>query len=97
MIVIDCRKLDNQTKALLNIFFMIYEYDASKDKCPLPLVKMRMMLKKLRDDDSCVIRISDQGSKSDIPKYLSAKGYQYTQQRLENSIVEFHIKTGKLL
>ena len=97
MIVIDCRKLDNQTKALLNLLFMIYEYDASKDKCPLPLVKMRILLKKLQVNDTCIIRITDQGSKSDIPKYLSAKGYQYTQQRVENSIVEFHITTGKLL
>ena len=97
MIVIDCRKLDNQTKALLNIFFMIYEYDARKDKCPLPLVKMRVMLKKLQKNDSCVIRIADQGSKSDIPKYLRIKGYEFTQHQLEHSIIEFHIKTGKLL
>jgi TusA-related sulfurtransferase len=97
LIVIDCRKLDNQTKVQLNIFFMIYKYDARKDKCPLPLVKMRFMLKKLRDNDTCIILIADQGSKSDIPKYLSTKGYQYTQQQLEDSIVEFHIKTGKLL
>jgi tRNA 2-thiouridine synthesizing protein A len=97
LIVIDCRKLDNQTKALLNIFFMIYKYDASKDQCPLPLVNMRIMLQKLRNNDTCIIRIADQGSKSDIPKYLSTKGYQYTQQQLEDSIVELHIKTGKLL
>ncbi|MEW6992026.1 sulfurtransferase TusA family protein [Colwelliaceae bacterium 6441] len=76
---------------------MIYEYDGSKEKCPLPLVKMRLMLKKLKDSDTCIIRIGDHGSKSDIPKYLSSKGYHYTQQQLESSIVEFHIKTGKLL
>jgi tRNA 2-thiouridine synthesizing protein A len=76
---------------------MIYQYDASKDKCPLPLVKMRVLLKKLQSDDTCIIRLADQGSKSDIPKYLATKGYQYTQQQLDNSIVEFHIKTGKLL
>ncbi|GAA6204484.1 MULTISPECIES: sulfurtransferase TusA family protein [Thalassotalea] len=76
---------------------MIYQYDASKDKCPLPLVKMRVLLKKLQAQDTCIIRLADLGSKSDIPKYLTAKGYQYTQQQLDNSIVEFHIKTGKLL
>lgn len=76
---------------------MIYEYDASNDKCPLPLVKMRIMLKKLNHGDSCIIKISDKGSKSDIPNYLTTRGYQYTQQQLESSIVEFHITTGKLL
>lgn len=76
---------------------MIYEYDATNDKCPLPLVKMRIMLKKLTHNDCCIIKITDQGSKSDIPNYLQTKGYQYTQQQLGSSIVEFHITTGKLL
>ena len=76
---------------------MNYEYDASKEKCPLPLVKMRIILKKLKQNDIFVIRIADHGSKSDIPKYLTSKGFQYTQQQLSHSIVELHIKTGKLL
>ncbi|MCO4798048.1 MAG: sulfurtransferase TusA family protein [Colwelliaceae bacterium] len=76
---------------------MIYKYDASNEQCPLPLVKMRLTLKKLKDNDSYFIRIADNGSKSDIPNYLTNKGYQYTQQQLDNSIVELHIKIGKLL
>lgn len=75
---------------------MIYEYDASKDKCPLPLVKMRVLLKKLQSNDSCIIRIADNGSKVDIPKYLENKGYQFSQHNICQSIVELHIKTGKL-
>lgn len=75
---------------------MIYEYDASKDKCPLPLVKMRVLLKKLQSNDSCIIRIADRGSKVDIPKYLKQKGYQFSQHHICQSIVELHIKTGTL-
>ena len=74
---------------------MIYEYDASKDKCPLPLVKMRMMLKSLKPDDVVVIRIADKGSKSDIPHYLTQYGYQFTQLLINKSIIEFRINTGK--
>ncbi len=46
MIVIDCRKLDNQTKGLFNKIYMLYEYDACAESCPLPLVKLRVILKK---------------------------------------------------
>lgn len=76
---------------------MIIEYDASKEKCPLPLVKMRLMLKKLQINDSCVIKIADEGSKTDIPKYLNSKGYQFTQHSINSSVVELRIKTGKLI
>ncbi len=71
---------------------MIYQYDATKDKCPLPLVKMRLMLKKMTDEDSCIISIADEGSKSDIPKYLQEKGFQYSVRQLPSSVIELHIK-----
>jgi len=73
---------------------MIYEYDASKDKCPLPLVNMRLMLKELNDGDTLILRIADKGSLSDIPKYLKTQGYQYSQSEIDCSIVELNIKTG---
>ncbi len=90
-IVIDCRKLDNQTKALFRKITMIYEYDATLDKCPLPLVKLRVILKKMADKDSCIIRIADKGSKSDIPKLLDQQKYCFTVKELVGDVVELHI------
>ena len=90
MIVIDCRKLDNQTKGLFNKI-MLYEYDASQEVCPLPLVKLRVILKKMSKDDSCLIQIVDQGSKQDIPKLLLKQGYLFTQTHLSNSVLELYI------
>ncbi len=72
---------------------MIYEYDGSNDCCPLPLVKMRQLLKKMTPEDSCIIKIKDQGSKSDIPKFLDNKGYQYSQHQINDSIFELRIKS----
>jgi len=71
---------------------MIYQYDATNDKCPYPLVKMRLMLKDMVDNDVCIIRLADKGSKSDIPRYLDSKGYQYNLVDVDSSIVELHIK-----
>lgn len=90
-IVIDCRKLDNQTKVLFRKITMIYEYDATLDKCPLPLVKLRVILKKMVDNDSCIIRLADNGSKSDIPRLLTQQHYPYVVKRLIDEVVELHI------
>jgi len=70
---------------------MMYEYDARNEKCPLPLVKMRLMLKKMQEKDTCLLIIADQGSKTDIPKYLLSKGFHYTQQQISSVLVELRI------
>ena len=70
---------------------MLYEYDATKDKCPLPLVKLRLLLKKMRINDTCLIRITDQGSKNDIPNLLNKKGFKFKEQNIDNDIVELLI------
>lgn len=92
MIVINCRKLDNQTKVLFELFPMLYEYDATNEKCPLPLVKMRVLLKKMKQGDVCLMRITDKGSIKDIPKLLNKQGYPYNMRYIDNSILELHIK-----
>jgi TusA-related sulfurtransferase len=71
---------------------MLHEYDATQDKCPLPLVKMRMILKTMHPDDICLIRISDKGSLKDIPKYLTSAGYIFTERILDITSVELSIK-----
>jgi tRNA 2-thiouridine synthesizing protein A len=63
--------------------FMIYEYDARSEKCPVPLVQLRLLLKKMSDSDSCLLKISDRGSIQDIPKLLTKNGYTYKQSWLE--------------
>jgi TusA-related sulfurtransferase len=70
---------------------MFYQYDARQEKCPLPLVKTRLLLKKMQCRDSCKVIIADKGSKIDIPKYLVKQGYQFTQQQLSDVLIELHI------
>ena len=71
---------------------MIYEYDATKEKCPLPLVNLRLLLRKLTPNDSCSIRICDKGSKKDIPKLLMKQGFYFEQRNIDEYIVELLIK-----
>ena len=98
MIVINCRKIDNQTKAIFKYFLMQYEYDATAEKCPLPLVKMRVILNKMQQGDSCLMQISDKGSIKDIPKLLKKQGYSFSEKYLNKSILQLHIKkAGELI
>jgi len=80
---------------LLNSNLMLYEYNAIREKCPLPLVKLRLILKKMKKADVCLIQIADSGSKKDIPALLDKLGYIFSEQQLDDVIVELHIKTGK--
>ena len=70
---------------------MIYKYDGRGEKCPVPLVKLRLLLKKMQDGDQCIITIDDSGSIKDIPKLLDKQGYFYQKQTTEMGIVEISI------
>lgn len=71
---------------------MIYEYDGTDEKCPVPLVQMRLLLKKMNQGDQCTILVTDSGSKQDIPKLLRKQGYQYTEM-INADIVKIVIST----
>jgi TusA-related sulfurtransferase len=75
---------------------MIYEYDASAEKCPVPLVQLRLILNKMSKDDRCLLKISDSGSQTDIPKLLTKKGYNYTINWLNNSVLEILISQNSI-
>lgn len=73
---------------------MLYEYDACEESCPLPLVKLRVILKKMSSTDICLIRIRDKGSKQDIPKLLTKQGYVFSKAQIDNNVVELRIQAG---
>ncbi|WP_057831787.1 sulfurtransferase TusA family protein [Colwellia sp. TT2012] len=70
---------------------MIYKYDGIGEKCPLPLINMRLLLKKMHVGDECIISINDVGSLNDIPKLLDKQGYQHSKKNLGNGTVEIRI------
>jgi len=76
---------------------MIYRYDGSQDKCPLPLVTVRVQLKTLEQGDEYIVLLKDKGSKQDIPKYLLEKGYDVQSREYSPQIIELTIKKGSFL
>ncbi|QOL25181.1 sulfurtransferase TusA family protein [Thalassotalea sp. LPB0316] len=73
---------------------MHFEYDATKEKCPLPLVKLRVILKKMQPSDTCMIQISDKGSIKDIPKLLKEQGFQFNLKQISTATTQIDITTG---
>lgn len=70
---------------------MIYHYDATDEVCPLPLVKLRVMLKKMESGDECHLLIKDKGSISDIPRLLDKLNHHYTARFMNSDIQELII------
>jgi len=70
---------------------MIYKYDGTHEKCPVPLVNLRLILKKMQSGDLCIITIKDVGSINDIPKLLRKQGYDYDEQVIDDGSVELSI------
>lgn len=76
---------------------MIFQYDASKEKCPLPLVNLRLILKKMKQGDICILRVSDSGSKQNIPNLLSKLNFHYNQRCIDNSIIEITLSKNDVI
>jgi len=72
---------------------MIFEYDASDERCPLPLVNLRVLLKKIEKGDLCKLTIADKGSMEDIPKLLNKLGYRYNQSLIDNGKIVITIQS----
>mgnify|MGYP000099895817 FL=1 len=70
---------------------MLYEYDATNERCPLPLVKTRVILKKMKENDVCILRLADSGSKSDIPRLLKKQNYDFQVTQLDTNEIEIKI------
>ncbi len=70
---------------------MIFKYDGCGCKCPEPLIKVRLLLKKMKGDDKCYIIINDNASIKDIPKFLQKKGYRFTTTSLPNDTLQITI------
>ncbi len=71
---------------------MIYKYDGIGEKCPVPLVQMRLLLKKMQFGDQCIITINDTASLNDIPKLLKNLEYNFSEKSLGKGVVEITIK-----
>jgi TusA-related sulfurtransferase len=73
---------------------MILKYDGTGQKCPVPLVQLRLLLKKMAPGDKCIVTIDDFGSIKDIPRLLTKHGYQYHEKHVSDGIVQIIVKAS---
>lgn len=57
--------------------------DAIEDRCPMPLLKVKMALSKMEVGKLLCVTASDSGSLKDIPQYVNLVGYSLVST-LEN-------------
>ena len=73
---------------MTNTMNKLIEYDARLEKCPLPLVKTKLLLKSLTSGQQVRLLLSDPGSISDIPKLLTKQCIEFTQQQIDKQVIE---------
>lgn len=55
--------------------------DLTLFRCPVPLVKVKLALKPMRDGEELHILLSDSGSRRDVPQYLKKQGHVVQELR----------------
>lgn len=61
--------------------------DLTLFRCPVPLVKVKLALKPMREGEQLHILLSDSGSRRDVPQYLKKQGYVVQELRNDASLL----------
>ncbi|MGI1946566.1 sulfurtransferase TusA family protein [Shewanella glacialipiscicola] len=61
--------------------------DLTLFRCPVPLVKIKLALKTMRDGEQLHILLSDSGSRRDVPQYLKKQGHVVEELRNDASLL----------
>ncbi|MAF16872.1 MAG: preprotein translocase subunit TatB [Marinomonas sp.] len=54
--------------------------DAKEERCPMPLLKLKLALAKMSEGETICVYATDSGSLRDIPHFLSLVGLPLLQQ-----------------
>lgn len=76
-------KLDNQYDVIL---------DAREDRCPMPLLKVKMALSKMSKDECLCVQTCDAGSLKDIPQYVDLVGFSLLATSEDSNVYTFVIQ-----
>lgn len=67
--------------------------DAKEDRCPMPLLKLKLALAKMAEGETICLYATDQGSLKDIPHFLTLVGLPLLEQGEQGGV--FHFVTRK--
>ncbi len=63
-----------------------------EDKCPMPLLKTKLALSKMKSSQILCVLSSDKSSLKDIPYYLSIANIPLLSQKTDNSVHYFFVQ-----
>ena len=63
--------------------------DAKEDRCPMPLLKLKMALAKMSANQTVCVYANDEGSLKDIPHFLALVGVPLVEQGERESTYYF--------
>lgn len=73
----------------------IIKYDARLERCPIPLIKTKLLLKSLDKGQALRILLCDSSSKQDIPKWMTTIGLKFTTIELSENDLEITVTKEK--
>lgn len=70
--------------------------DAKDDRCPMPLLKLKMALAKMSESDTVCVYACDDGSLRDIPHFLNLVGLPLLEQGEHDGVFYFVTRKQEL-
>lgn len=83
----DYKKVDDSVEATTVL-------DAKGLSCPMPLLRTKKEMNKLKAGDVLQVDGTDPGSRNDIPGWCSRSGHEYLGEKEESGYFSFFIKKG---
>ncbi len=68
--------------------------DAKGLSCPMPLLRTKKEIGKLKAGEILQIDGTDPGSRNDIPGWCSRAGHEYLGEKEESGYISFFVKKG---
>ncbi|ETX11739.1 preprotein translocase subunit TatB [Marinomonas ushuaiensis DSM 15871] len=68
--------------------------DAREDRCPMPLLKTKMALSKMKTGETLCVTTCDSGSLKDIPQYVGLVGHSLLSTDDSDNIYTFVIQNN---
>ena len=62
--------------------------------CPMPLLKTKKAIKKMKSGQIIEIMGSDPGTRNDLPSFAERAGHEYLGEKEEGGFSRFYIKVG---
>ncbi len=68
--------------------------DATNMRCPMPLLKTKVMLNSMEPGAILLVKATDSGAKRDIPSFIGASQHTLISEKTQHAVFQFYIQVG---